>query len=87
MSSNGALRDTEKTTTSTNNNETNDIRDMSDNKDFPGRTTLVHVMAERIANGVSLKQVAFQNNMTEDQVGRLISEIATRTPENGTEQT
>lgn len=45
---------------------------------FELRVQLAYSMAKRISNGASLEQVAFQNNMTVDQLGRMISVLATQ---------
>ncbi|KIW84811.1 hypothetical protein Z517_00199 [Fonsecaea pedrosoi CBS 271.37] len=49
---------------------------VQDDKVIEARTKLARAMAERLVNGGNLRQIGFQNNMTGDQAGRLIAELA-----------
>ncbi|OQV02238.1 hypothetical protein CLAIMM_07473 [Cladophialophora immunda] len=78
MDSNKVSSTTEDSANSTDNSKSGDKGGLLDNKDLSARTKLGHSMAERVAKGASLEQVAFQNNMTADQAGQLISELVVR---------
>ncbi|KAH0827226.1 hypothetical protein FOPE_00082 [Fonsecaea pedrosoi] len=58
---------------------------VQDDKVIEARTKLARAMAERLVNGGSLRQIGFQNNMTGDQAGRLIAELALQASKKKTE--
>ncbi|OAP64191.1 hypothetical protein AYL99_00163 [Fonsecaea erecta] len=92
MDSNKASSTTEKSANRMNNSNNDDNKAvdksgvLGNKEDFSARTKLAQSMAARVANGASLNQVAFQNNMTADQAGLLLSELVVRLSNNSIPQ-